>query len=70
MIVPNRFQPKTKAFKDYWEFEDGRLMLNRLETVPDISKAIDFVNLLYEKDDLADQVIADYFIGKSFPKAL
>lgn len=70
MIVPNRFQPKTKAFKDYWEFEDGRLMLNRLETVPDISKANDFVHLLYEKDDLADQVIADYFIGKSFPKAL
>ena len=70
MIFPNRFQPKTKAFEDYWEFEDGREMLSRLTKTPDISKANDFVHLLYEKDDLADAVIHDFFIGQSFPKAL
>ncbi len=70
MIFPNRFQPKTKAFEDYWEFEDGREMLSRLTKTPDISKADDSVHLLYEKDDLADAVISDFFIGQSFPKAL
>lgn len=70
MIFPNRFQPKTKAFEDFWEFEDGREMLSRLTKIPDISKADDSVHLLYEKDDLADAVISDFFIGQSFPKAL
>lgn len=70
MYPPTRFQPNTEAFKDFWEFEDGREMLKKLKSVPDIAKANNSVHLLYEKDELADQVILDFFIGQSFPKAL
>lgn len=70
MIPPKRYQPNTTAFDDYWTFEDGRQMLDKLKSVPDISKADHYVPLLFQKDDLADDVVNDIFLTRNFGEAL
>ncbi|HEX8561584.1 MAG TPA: oxygenase MpaB family protein [Flavobacterium sp.] len=70
MIPPLRFNLQSKAFSDFWKYEDGAEMLKLLPAVPNLSEATALVPLLYQKDDLADAVVAECFSGKSFPEAL
>lgn len=70
MNFPKRFNLHTTAFADYWQFEDGKLMLDDLGYTPQIEDAKQYVPLLFECDRVADQVVEECFIGKSFPQAL
>ena len=71
MITPPlRFRMESKAFYDYWQYEDGSRLLQKLDSIPDLSLATAQVPLLYEKDDLADKVIADCFIDRPFPATM
>lgn len=70
MIPPKRFQPNTPAFYDFWEHEDGRAMLQKLDSIPDISRANANIHLLIEKDDLADSAVEDYFGDLKFTDAM
>lgn len=70
MIAPTRFDPNSQAFHDFWKYEDGSRMLQKLYDVPILSEATANVPLLYQKDDLADAVIAEYFTNSPFPLAL
>lgn len=70
MDFPKRFNLHTTAFADYWKFEDGKQMLEELDEIPNIDQAKQFVPLLFERDELADQVIHENFIGKPFHHAL
>ncbi len=70
MVPPTRFQPNTSAFYDYWKYEDGREMLSRLSYVPQLSQAANLVPLLFEKDDVADDVVSDLLDGHNFSKLL
>ncbi|HEX8269596.1 MAG TPA: oxygenase MpaB family protein [Flavobacterium sp.] len=70
MTPPLRFKINTDAFSDFWHYEDGKMLLLKLGEIPIIEKAYEKVPLLFQKDDVADDVIADCFIGSPFPQAL
>ncbi|MBF6608865.1 MAG: DUF2236 domain-containing protein [Flavobacterium sp.] len=68
--IPSRFSLHTNAFADFWNSEDGREMLNLLPATPKLDLAKESIPLLFAKDDLADEVIDDIFLGKPFGEAL
>lgn len=63
MNAPSRFKTETNSFSDFWQYEDGKRMLDELGSIPDLTLAQGFVPLLFKKDDLADSVIDDCFNG-------
>ena len=70
MRIPTRYSENSKAFHDYWTFEDGAQLLLRLGKVPSSKQATKMIPLLFEKDDLADDVVNEVFENAIFPQAL
>lgn len=70
MNPPLRFKTDTAAFADFWKYEDGRKMLSELPDIPPLTDAHANIPLLFQKDDHADDVIAECFTNKPFPNAL
>lgn len=61
MNIPYRFKINTSSFAHYWTEGIGKELLTKLGFTPNIDKAKEFIPLLYQWDQRADQVIIELY---------
>lgn len=61
MNIPYRFKLNTSSFAYYWTEGLGKELLNKLGRTPDIDQAKQFIPLLYQWDNKADEIIQDLY---------
>lgn len=61
MDIPYRFKLNTSSFAYYWTEGVGKELLNKLGFKPDIDNAKQFIPLLYQWDNRADQIIHELY---------
>ena len=66
MKLPERFTTNTGSFANYWDNGIGYQLLKKLDKKPDISDAEQLAPLLYEFDEIADQIIQDIYLPQGF----
>jgi hypothetical protein len=67
-MVPERFTTNTTSFANYWEAGVGKDLLEKLTVKPKLEEAKELVPLLFEFDQIADQVVNDFYIKEGFHK--
>ncbi len=69
MTIPYRFKLNTSSFAYYWTEGVGRELLDSLGFIPDVDKAKQFIPLLFQWDNKADQVVHELYTKIGFRDA-
>jgi hypothetical protein len=67
--TPKRFNYPASGFKEYWEHENGKNLLNRIDYIPDLTEIKLKIPFLFESDNLADEVVNEMYLKLGFNAA-
>lgn len=68
-MLPQRFTYPSPGFSDYWQQGAGKRMLEKLEHIPTKEEIEAYSSLLFEKDELADEIVKNVFEKQGYLKS-
>jgi len=68
MRKPDRFTKNTSSFDHYWNNGTGKELLKKMDNIPSLVEAEDYVPYLFRWDKNGDQVAIDLYLKKGFAK--
>ncbi|MFY9307752.1 MAG: oxygenase MpaB family protein [Bacteroidia bacterium] len=68
-MLPKRFTYPSPGFSHYWEQGAGKKMLDKLKHIPNRVEIESYATLLFEKDELADEIVKGIFEKDGYQKS-
>lgn len=68
-MLPQRFTYPSPGFSDYWQQGAGKKMLEKLKHIPGLSEIEEYAKLLFERDELGDEIVKEVFEKEGYQKS-